>query len=99
MARLAEQLGRKFEARVFLTVAISDEPERDDLRQDLQRLMSQRSKRAAWRGRTLAEVIEHEDWTNAVPRESAGEHRGGPASSAQTGSTRESASSSNSGCT
>jgi hypothetical protein len=60
MASLAEPLGRKFEARVFLTVAISDEPERDDLRQNLQRLMSQRSKRSAWRGRTLAEVIEHE---------------------------------------
>jgi enediyne biosynthesis protein E4 len=60
MARLAEQLGRKSEARVFLTVAISDEPERDDLRQNLQRLISQRSNRTAWRGRTLAEVIEHE---------------------------------------
>jgi thioredoxin-like negative regulator of GroEL len=60
MASLAEQLGRKFEARVFLTVAISEEPERDDLRQNLQRLISQRSNRAAWRGRTLAEVIAHE---------------------------------------
>jgi thioredoxin-like negative regulator of GroEL len=60
MASLAEQLGRKFEARVFLTVTISEEPERDDLRQNLQRLMSQRSNRAAWRGRTLAEVIERE---------------------------------------
>jgi len=38
MARLAEQLGRRFEARVFLTVAISDEPGRTDLRQDLGRL-------------------------------------------------------------
>jgi thioredoxin-like negative regulator of GroEL len=57
MASLAEQLGRTFEARVFLTVAISEEPERDDLRQDLHRLMSQRSRRPAGRGRTLAEVI------------------------------------------
>lgn len=38
MARLAEQLGRRFEARVFLTVAISDAPDRADLRQDLGRL-------------------------------------------------------------
>jgi enediyne biosynthesis protein E4 len=60
MASLAEQLGREFEARVFLTVAISEEPERDDLRQGLRRLMARRSTRAEWRGRTLAEVIEHE---------------------------------------
>ncbi len=39
MARLAEQLGRGFEARVFLTLAISDEPEREDLRRDLSRLV------------------------------------------------------------
>ena len=38
MARLAEQLGRRFEARVFLTVAISEEPDRTDLRQELRRL-------------------------------------------------------------
>jgi enediyne biosynthesis protein E4 len=60
MASLAEQLGREFEARVFLTVAISEEPERVDLRQGLRRLMARRSRRADWRGRTLAEVIEHE---------------------------------------
>ena len=60
MAGLAEQLGRKFEARVFLTLALSDEPERDDLRQDLQRLMNQRSERSAWHGRTLAEIVLHE---------------------------------------
>ena len=58
---MAEQLGRNFEARVFLTVALSEEPERDDLRQNLQRLMSQRSKQAAWNGRTLAEVIEDQE--------------------------------------
>jgi thioredoxin-like negative regulator of GroEL len=65
MANLAEQLGRKFEARVFLTVALSEEPdseeqpEFDDLRQRLRRL-SESSKRAALRGQTLAEVISHE---------------------------------------
>jgi thioredoxin-like negative regulator of GroEL len=60
MASLAEQLGREFEARVFLTVAISDEPGRDDLRQSLRRLTSKRSKTIASRGQTLTEVIEHE---------------------------------------
>jgi enediyne biosynthesis protein E4 len=38
LARLAEQLGRRFEARVFLTIAISQRPDRDDLRRDLERL-------------------------------------------------------------
>ena len=38
MASLAEQLGRGFEARVFLTLAISEDPERDDLRRNLRRL-------------------------------------------------------------
>jgi hypothetical protein len=60
MASLAEQLGREFEARVFLTVTISDEPERDDLRQSLRRLMSQSSKTVALRRQTLAEVIANE---------------------------------------
>ncbi len=65
MASLAEQLGRKFEARVFLTVALSEEPdseeqpEFDGLRQRLRRL-SESSKQAALRGQTLAEVISHE---------------------------------------
>ena len=39
MSHLAEQLGRTFEARVFLTLAISQEPERADLRRDLERLI------------------------------------------------------------
>ena len=58
MASLAQQLCRQFEARVFLTVAISEEPERDDLRQNLQRLTSQSSKQPSWHGKTLAEVME-----------------------------------------
>jgi thioredoxin-like negative regulator of GroEL len=61
MASLAERLGRSFEARVFLTVAISEEPnECDALRQGLRRLKSQRSKRVALRGQTLAEVIDEQ---------------------------------------
>jgi tetratricopeptide (TPR) repeat protein len=38
MAHLAERLGRRFEARVFLTLAVSEEPGRDDLKNDLDRL-------------------------------------------------------------
>lgn len=38
LARLAEQLGRRFEARAFLTIALSEDPARDDLRRDLERL-------------------------------------------------------------
>ena len=37
MARLAEQLGREFEARVFLTLAISEDPEREDFKRELAR--------------------------------------------------------------
>jgi enediyne biosynthesis protein E4 len=38
MAHLAEQLGRVFEARAFLTLAISEDPDRADLRRHLERL-------------------------------------------------------------
>ncbi len=35
LARIAEQLGRRFEARGFLTIAVFQEPERKDLREKL----------------------------------------------------------------
>ncbi len=38
MARLAERLGHRFEATVFLTAALADEPDRADLREALNRL-------------------------------------------------------------
>jgi thioredoxin-like negative regulator of GroEL len=38
LARLAEQLGRRFEARAFLTIALSEDPARTDLRRNLERL-------------------------------------------------------------
>jgi enediyne biosynthesis protein E4 len=38
LAHLAEQLGRQFEARAFLAVAIGEDPGREDLRQDFERL-------------------------------------------------------------
>jgi tetratricopeptide (TPR) repeat protein len=40
MAGIAQRLGREFEARVFLTLAIAVSPDRDDLRRDLDRLDS-----------------------------------------------------------
>ena len=43
LARLAEQLGRRFEARVFLTIALSEDRARGDLRQDLRRLTERRA--------------------------------------------------------
>ena len=35
MARLAGQLGREFEARAFLTIAIAEDPDRADLKSAL----------------------------------------------------------------
>ncbi len=59
MARIAERLGRTFEARAFLTVELSEDKDRDDLRQELKRL-SRRSPASPARGRTLAEVLVQE---------------------------------------
>jgi tetratricopeptide (TPR) repeat protein len=38
MARLAEALGRVFEARVAISLALSEEPDREDLKQEFSRL-------------------------------------------------------------
>jgi enediyne biosynthesis protein E4 len=56
LARLAEQLGRRFEARVFLTLAIEVEPNRVDLREELARLAHPDAVEAT-PGRTLADVL------------------------------------------
>jgi tetratricopeptide (TPR) repeat protein len=56
MAEIAEKLGRTFEARIFLTLATSEDPERADLRQKLRRL-SQNSATTAEGGKTLAELV------------------------------------------
>jgi len=58
MAKLAERLGREFEARGFFTVAISDDPNREHLRHDLERL-SQNRAAVAERGQTVSEVLAH----------------------------------------
>jgi hypothetical protein len=56
MARLAEQLGRWFEARAFLTVATAVDPGRDALRREVAR-RGQRARTIPGTGRTLAEVL------------------------------------------
>ena len=38
MGRLAEQLGRRFEAKAFLTIALASTPDRADIQRDLVRL-------------------------------------------------------------
>ncbi len=57
MAGIALRLGRSFEAKVFLSVAIAVNPDRDDLRRDLERL-DQHSNATIQAGHSLADVIE-----------------------------------------
>jgi tetratricopeptide (TPR) repeat protein len=59
MAHLAEQLGRGFEARAFLTLAISEDPDREDLRRNLQRV-TPGPRSAPEPGQTLARVLADE---------------------------------------
>lgn len=59
LAGIAEQLGRDFEARVYLTLAIAVSPDRDDLRRDSKRL-EERARATNAAGRSLAGVIERE---------------------------------------
>jgi tetratricopeptide (TPR) repeat protein len=58
MARLATRLGREFEARGFLTLAIADDPDRDDLRRDLRRLIQSRAA-IGGRGQTVSDAVAH----------------------------------------
>jgi len=57
MGRLAEQLGQRFEARAFLTVAVAANPEREDLRRDLARLDQQSRASTSSPGQTLDEIL------------------------------------------
>jgi thioredoxin-like negative regulator of GroEL len=59
MARLAQKLGRWFEAKVFLTVALAGDPKRDDLRGDLTAL-KHRTTMSNDVGRSLAGVLNSE---------------------------------------
>jgi enediyne biosynthesis protein E4 len=56
MAKLAEQLGHRFEAKVFASVALASEPARDDLQAVLARLES-RAGSAVGPGPTLADAL------------------------------------------
>lgn len=60
MAGLAEQLARRFEARVFLKLALDDEPERTDLRRELERLAGRRATIGSERKGTLADALAQE---------------------------------------
>ena len=56
MACLAQQLGRRFEARAFLTVAIATDPDREDLRRDRDRL-DRHVQTTPETARTLADLV------------------------------------------
>jgi enediyne biosynthesis protein E4 len=61
LAHLAERLGRRFEAKAFLTVAVSWSPARADLRDALARMMHEdRNTISVKPGSTLAEALANE---------------------------------------
>jgi enediyne biosynthesis protein E4 len=59
MAQIGQQIGRTFEARAFLALAISEDPERDDLRRDIGRLTPS-TPVVALRRQSLAEALAYE---------------------------------------
>jgi enediyne biosynthesis protein E4 len=59
MTRIADQLGRYFEARAFATLAVATDPNRDDFRTILARI-EQRQITIAEPGRTLAQLLARE---------------------------------------
>jgi thioredoxin-like negative regulator of GroEL len=59
MGRLAVELGRTFEARVFLTVALAADPDREDLRRDLS-VIERGARVEGSTGRTVADVLGQE---------------------------------------
>jgi tetratricopeptide (TPR) repeat protein len=56
MAGIAGRLGRTFEARAFLTLAIAEDPDRTDLRRELER-SDREAAVATPRGKTLADLV------------------------------------------
>ena len=75
MARLAELLGLRFEARAFKTLAIAVRPDRGDLRRDLVTL-DQRDRTIDQAGRTLAQALAAD--LTAPGRRSASENSDDP---------------------
>jgi enediyne biosynthesis protein E4 len=67
MARLAEQLGRLFEAKAFLSLAVATRPNRDDLRAALARL-EHRGTAIGHPGQTLADVLATVLGASVAPR-------------------------------
>jgi enediyne biosynthesis protein E4 len=57
MTQLADRLGQRFEARIFATLAVAVDPDRDDLRRELARLDGL-DRPIDGAGRTLFEVVE-----------------------------------------
>ncbi len=57
MAGIAERLGRTFEARAFLTLAIAEDPDRQDLRRALERVDRGSAVATRSRGKTLADLV------------------------------------------
>jgi enediyne biosynthesis protein E4 len=67
MARLAGFLGRQFEARAYLTVAVAVDPNREDRRRELARL-EERGQLRKRTGNTLADLLVSELGDNQPPR-------------------------------
>jgi enediyne biosynthesis protein E4 len=66
MAQLAKRLGLWFEARAFLTAAIAEDPDNNDLRKELVSL-DRFSRKTQEPGRTLADVLSKELDAGAAP--------------------------------
>jgi thioredoxin-like negative regulator of GroEL len=67
MARLAERLGHRFEATVFLTAALADEPDRDDLREAKNRL-EKAARDPDGAGKTLSDRLPTDCGGDETPR-------------------------------
>jgi predicted Zn-dependent protease len=71
MARLADQLGRWFEAKAFLSLAVATKPNREDLRAALARLEHRSTAAVSEPGQTLADVLASELNALVSPRPSS----------------------------
>jgi hypothetical protein len=67
MARLVERLGRLFEAKAFLSLAVATRPNRDDLRAALARL-EHRGTAIGDPGQTFADVLATVLGASVAPR-------------------------------
>lgn len=79
MARIAEQLGHRFEARAFLTIALASARDPAAIRRDLARF-SQNTDTSTSSARTLAEVLAPQLRINLADQAKIASIPGGPAS-------------------